>query len=894
MGIPRLKRLLEPFADRKIIQPCKAVIDGPALAYHALTLCSRGTLKSSPFEQPSYEVLGRTAIDWLNQIEEYGVEVSQIYFDGFLPALKRPERTQRLAAMTKDLVKYHSLYPTKVPKERSLSLAESVPELFPTSWGGEAYTKPPIPPFLVPVVIDALRCSKYRPVTTIVGGEADGPCASFVRDSGGIVLTSDSDLLVHDLGENGAVVFFPDIEADVEAKNLISPQYQRSNICRKLSINPDTGLSYLSFEILNDRHLTVEQGAERSRRGDAITLTKHEYDRFLALYLSPETALNDSTSSCSSLDPRISELVFQLSNASLPENTETKLEMYLPFLLDSPSRTSAWESSKDIRCLAYHCLLSTRQTSLRCVSEMRRLQSTSSGVQFEVEHTSKLDEECAALLKTLARIKSNIQDSNLVWAVLTIYQDILMTVDRARGTPLSLDLLAHEVKGDLDHSSWDFLHLVAQAQATYYSLRMVKQLAGLAPQTELMAELIGTLSELPSLKDFPSIHNFSDTLRRVREQGGLKSLTALCADFDDILPRIESIGKPSPVESKKSNKRKAIQTAAEPQTRKRFTNPTIAQLRESLCAESTPLPVRFRALFSLKHLAKTNDLKSPESLASIDAIAAAFTSPSALLKHELAYCLGQTGNGAAIPYLTRVLEDLAEDPMCRHEAAEALGALGDAQSLEVLKQYRDREGEEVCVKETCEIAIDRIEWENSEQRKKEKLRQSDFASVDPAPPLAQGQEQPTVEELGKTLMDTTKPLFLRYRAMFALRDLASPPDLPTAVPAVHALAAGFADSSALFRHEIAFVFGQLSHPASIPALTAALSNTEEASMVRHEAAEALGSLGDEEGVEETLKKFLHDKEAVVRESCIVALDMAEYEKSNETEYALIPEVEGTA
>ena len=149
---------------------------------------------------------------------------------------------------------------------------------------------------------------------------------------------------------------------------------------------------------------------------------------------------------------------------------------------------------------------------------------------------------------------------------------------------------------------------------------------------------------------------------------------------------------------------------------------TVASLRASLCAESTPLPVRFRALFSLKHVAKTSDLKSPESMAAIEAIAAAFSSPSALLKHELAYCLGQTGNVAAIPYLTGVLEDLAEDPMCRHEAAEALGALGDAQSLDVLKQYRDREGEEVCVKETCEIAIDRIEWENSEARRREKLR----------------------------------------------------------------------------------------------------------------------------------------------------------------------------
>lgn len=123
--------------------------------------------------------------------------------------------------------------------------------------------------------------------------------------------------------------------------------------------------------------------------------------------------------------------------------------------------------------------------------------------------------------------------------------------------------------------------------------------------------------------------------------------------------------------------------------------------------------------------------------------------------------------------------------------------------------------------------------------------------------------------------------------MFALRDLSSPPDLPTAVPAIEALARGFADPSALFRHEIAFVFGQLSHPASIPSLAATLGNTREASMVRHEAAEALGSLGDEDGVEDLLKSFLDDPEQVVRDSVIVALDMAEFEKNGEMEYATL-------
>ena len=122
--------------------------------------------------------------------------------------------------------------------------------------------------------------------------------------------------------------------------------------------------------------------------------------------------------------------------------------------------------------------------------------------------------------------------------------------------------------------------------------------------------------------------------------------------------------------------------------------------------------------------------------------------------------------------------------------------------------------------------------------------------------------------------------------MFALRDLASPPDLSTAVPAILALAQGLKDVSALFRHEIAFVFGQLSHPASIPSLTETLSNQEEVSMVRHEAAEALGSLGDEEGVVEILKGFLNDPQQVVRDSVIVALDMAEFEKTGQKEYAL--------
>ncbi|EAT83914.1 deoxyhypusine hydroxylase [Parastagonospora nodorum] len=319
----------------------------------------------------------------------------------------------------------------------------------------------------------------------------------------------------------------------------------------------------------------------------------------------------------------------------------------------------------------------------------------------------------------------------------------------------------------------------------------------------------------------------------------------------------------------------------------------VPTLRKIVTSESEPLARRFRALFSLKHLASLQP-PTEQTVPAIEAIAAAFSSPSALLKHELAYCLGQSGHDAAIAPLRGVLEDKDEDSMCRHEAAEALGALSDKGSLELLKKMRDDANEVDVVRETCDIAVDRIEWEHGLQKGTEKLKKSDFTSVDPAPPMPESNEAPSIPALEKTLLDTTLPLFQRYRAMFALRDLSSPPDLPTAVPAVHALARGFGDPSALFRHEIAFVFGQLSHPASIPSLTEALSNTKEASMVRHEAAEALGSLGDEEGVEETLKKFLNDPEQVVRDSVIVALDMAEFEKNGEVEYAIVPQAQAIA
>lgn len=336
-------------------------------------------------------------------------------------------------------------------------------------------------------------------------------------------------------------------------------------------------------------------------------------------------------------------------------------------------------------------------------------------------------------------------------------------------------------------------------------------------------------------------------------------------------------------------------------------------LEKSLCdfSGSTPLDQRFRSLFTIKGLASTSDAHMQRA---ISIISAAFSDDSALLKHELAYVLGQLEDSRALPTLKRVLEDLKQDAMVRHEAAEAMGAISDPSVLGVLEQYRN--DSDVSVRETCELAISKITFDNSAEGKALKSSkaqakaseeqsglggvESAFKPIDPAPAMTPAASKEAAKSSAdnmsydasqvplfrSTLLDTTLSLFERYRAMFALRNVAHAGG-EGAVQAVLALAEGLKDSSALFRHEICFVFGELCHPASIPSMLQVLNDSKEHEMVRHEAAEALGGIV-EEGEEDkssdyslvldTLKRWAQDMSAprVVRESCVVALDELAY------------------
>ena len=67
------------------------------------------------------------------------------------------------------------------------------------------------------------------------------------------------------------------------------------------------------------------------------------------------------------------------------------------------------------------------------------------------------------------------------------------------------------------------------------------------------------------------------------------------------------------------------------------------------------------------------------------------------------------GDKNAIPILSSVLQDLNQEPIVRHEAGEALGAIGDTSVLPMLIKIRDEDKVDVVV-DTCKLAVERLQW----------------------------------------------------------------------------------------------------------------------------------------------------------------------------------------
>lgn len=127
--------------------------------------------------------------------------------------------------------------------------------------------------------------------------------------------------------------------------------------------------------------------------------------------------------------------------------------------------------------------------------------------------------------------------------------------------------------------------------------------------------------------------------------------------------------------------------------------PAIPILEEVLLNSSESITKRIRALFYLRTIGTE---------AVIPTIIKGFADPSLLLQHEVCYVLGQLHHPLSLSFLSQVLSDESIAVISRHEAAEAIAAIGSASTRSLLEKYTSHNSR--ILAETCQLAIDRLDW----------------------------------------------------------------------------------------------------------------------------------------------------------------------------------------
>lgn len=398
---------------------------------------------------------------------------------------------------TRQMATYHEAWPSVIPSTNpSSKSSERSKDGSVLAFGAsKVQEKIPALPFLVPAVIEKLQSTpKYATVTIVQGGEADLFCARYVKENGGIVLTGDSDLLVHDLGTAGSVAFLKDLNVveNLNRKSLRCHVYEIATFVERLALKPSHGIRPLAFEMVMDAHASLPNLVQRAKGCKAMTEHPGLYADFAAEYLAlppdwrvvngiPTSALQ---AKLRSLDPRISEFALQFpvlaKQADAPIARPERI--FLPFLIDCPSKTSAWEASTATRQLAYGLLNLTTppQSSLRVSSivEHRRQQSKESrGREWALPNEEQIEEACQNLVDLHDKIANELNISgNAAWRAVAFHQDLELAASTEKAS------LGEAVISAGNHNkrlNWDAIHFSAQLQGSYYSLRMLKQVLGL-------------------------------------------------------------------------------------------------------------------------------------------------------------------------------------------------------------------------------------------------------------------------------------------------------------------------------------------------------------------------------------------------------------------------------
>ncbi|CAG8979707.1 hypothetical protein HYALB_00003938 [Hymenoscyphus albidus] len=540
MGIPRLTKILRPYALSGPLEYQVVVIDGPALSFHIYHLClsSRREIARNQLETGiTHKELGDVAIQFLDSLRDHRVFVREIYFDGWLPPSKYDTRSERLIRQTKQLKSYHAGFPITPCCSSSPSLSHRAPHnLFASPIVPERLAKLPPVPFLVPAILESLLGSEYSNVTKVVPGEADEYCAASLKEKGGIALTGDSDLLVHDIGE-ASIVFFKDIEKDSGALKCLV--YCPADIAARLELPAPNGLLLFAFELKVDVHASFPELLIRARTSESIKNRSEELEEFRKeyAYRPGQGGSDDGRSSkiLRSLDPRVSEYVLQTPLfAELAGHTPNGSmgltpHIFLPFLFGSPIRTSPWEMSQTVRQLAYGLLnlVLPQGQVVSSVYEYRRQETKSNGRELQLPVDS-VPAACQTLLTFLQKVSSKLPElpDSQFWIAVSVCEEIEWSYQHSK--PALGPLVRHQeiLVQDKTHKnlSWDILQFFAQIQSTHYSFRILKLMIALVatrsdnPLPQPVLQLKEKLDSFPLLADFPEIDQTLPIIKMIRDK----------------------------------------------------------------------------------------------------------------------------------------------------------------------------------------------------------------------------------------------------------------------------------------------------------------------------------------------------------------------------------------
>jgi hypothetical protein len=406
--------------------------------------------------------------------------------------------------------------------------------------------------FLVPAILEALQTSpEYRDITIVIPGEADLYCAKSVKDAGGIVLTSDSDLLAHDLGPFGAVVFFGDIESK-DGDSLWAPVYRPATISGRLDLHGLQGLQALAFEMFLDNHGSLPLLVKKAKLEHSIKLLQNRFEDFQREYASlPASPLINIImpqvrTVLQTLDPRISEFVlhfpFLAKIAAQPPyiGVRSSPHIFLAFLHECPVRTTAWEPSRGVRQLAYGLinLVAPENEQVSTTFEHIRQETESDGRELQVPDRDELVRLCEALVALFKNIVEKFPGISYLdlWTTMAVVQDIQFSHHNSKanlGQLVKQQVL--QSKEQVPKSlTWEMLHYHSQLQSSLYSFRILKQILSVliaySPMENLpvvMLRLQETLAILPPISGVQDLGNAISTIKLIRNMDMAKGAQEL-------------------------------------------------------------------------------------------------------------------------------------------------------------------------------------------------------------------------------------------------------------------------------------------------------------------------------------------------------------------------------